>query len=328
MAGQNCIFDGILTAMDYRLELLSEDKFEDLTNAICKDQLGIGVVVFAKGKDGGRDGKFAGTAEKYPSSSEQWQGKFIIQAKHTSNPIASCSDTEFEKIVEREIPKLKKLKDGGEVDCYLLFTNRKHTAIKTTELEKYIKQQTEIANVAIIGKETINKQYLDGNKPLIKQFQLDVFSLPFDFSSSDLKELVIAFKDALTTDMEDSIKKQSEEIKHNYLAISKEEKNAKNDLGKDYYEHVILKNSLQYFTKIDEFLRNPINSELKDYYYDIIAELNQIVTIKRDNFGAFEEILGFIYQQIVDDRSLIRGKKRFVLIFLHYMYFNCDLGIK
>ena len=53
--------------MDYRLELLSEDKFENLINKVCQEILGAGVIAFSKGKDGGRDGKFTGTATKFPS---------------------------------------------------------------------------------------------------------------------------------------------------------------------------------------------------------------------------------------------------------------------
>lgn len=53
--------------MDYRLELLSEDSFENLVNKICQEILGTGVISFSKGKDGGKDGKFNGIAEKFPS---------------------------------------------------------------------------------------------------------------------------------------------------------------------------------------------------------------------------------------------------------------------
>lgn len=314
--------------MDFRLEQLSKDKFEDLVNAICQQLLGMGVVSFAEGKDGGRDGKFEGKAEKYPSTTECWSGKFIIQAKHSSSPIASCSDNDFEKIVDEEIEKIKKLKKSGEIDNYMLFTNRKHTAIVTSRLEDKIKKETKIDRSIIIGKETINKHYLLPNKSLVKLFGLDVFSLPFDFSDTDLRNLVIAFKDELSEEVEELIRLESEKIKHNYYSISKEEKNAKNNLGKEYYQNIIVGTSLQYFTKIDEFIRNPINSTYKNYYFDIVAELNQIITIKREDFGAFEEIFGYIYQVMNDESERLIGKKRFVSIFLHYMYFNCDLGKK
>jgi hypothetical protein len=317
-----------ICVLDYRLELLSKDKFEDLVNIICQKLFGMGVIVFADGKDGGRDGKFEGRAESFPSSIENWEGKFIIQSKHTNNPIASCSENDFGKIVEDEIVKIKKLKSNGEIDHYILFTNRKHPAITTSKLEAKIKNDTKITNAVIVGKETINKQYLHPHRHIVKMFGLDLFTLPFDFSDSDLQDLVIAFRDELSEEMEDLIRQESEKIKHNYYSIDKQEKNEKNNLGKEYYDNIILKDSLKYFTKIDEFLRNPINKKYKNYYFDIVAELNQIITIKREDFGVFEEIFGFIYMLMVDDKVALKGKKRFIQIFLHYMYFNCDLGKK
>ena len=146
--------------MDYRLELLGDSTFEDLINTICHKILGTGVISFSPGKDGGRDGKFTGTAQDYPDNVNPWSGKFIIQAKHTNNPIASCSDPDFVKIVKDEIIKIKKLKEAGDIDCYMLFTNRKYTGIKrrrTSQKRLYSKQ--ELINPVIIGKEVINDRY-------------------------------------------------------------------------------------------------------------------------------------------------------------------------
>ena len=96
--------------MDYRLELLDDNTFEDLVNTICQKILGTGVISFSPGKDGGRDGKFTGTAQNYPDNINPWSGKFIIQAKWTSESSASCSDSDLERILKDEIIKIKKVK--------------------------------------------------------------------------------------------------------------------------------------------------------------------------------------------------------------------------
>src|SRR5690606_4555683 len=133
--------------------------FEKLINTLCQHLLGMGVISFSEGKDGGRDGVFSGRAERFPSDTDQrWEGKFIIQAKHTSSPVASCSDAEFKRLIDKEIPKLKKLRQEDAVDCYLLFTNRKYTGIAGEALCEKIRKETGISNVAIIGRETINNQ--------------------------------------------------------------------------------------------------------------------------------------------------------------------------
>ena len=82
------------------------------------------------------------------------------------------------------------------------------------------------------------------------------------------------------------------------------------------------------FDKIGEFLNNPINSELKDYYFDTANELSQMITLRRDNFTAFEELFVFIYKLICDGAVDLKGSKRHVTTFLHYMYFECLIGKK
>jgi len=104
-------------------------------------------------------------------------------------------------------------------------------------------------------------------------------------------------------------------------------KNEKNRLGKEYFDSIIKESSLSHFAKIDEFLQNPINTELSDIYMDCSFELKNLISVKRDEFGAFEEIFIHIYN-LVCDRNLKIKNRRFIYVFLHYMYFNCDIGQK
>ncbi len=313
--------------MDYRLELLDESTFEDLVNTICRKILGTGVVSFSSGKDGGRDGKFIGTAENFPDKINPWSGKFIIQAKHTSNPVASCSDKEFEKVVDKEIPKIKKLKDDGDVDCYLLFTNRKYSGVKGEELLKKIIDQTGVMNTVIIGKETINDRFLNQNKEIVRLYKLDLLHIPFDFSDDEIKEIILAFKLQLPS-IENDIKAEVDRIKHDFVFIDKKEKNKINRLGEEYFQNEIAAKSLMNFEKIERFLALPQNEDIKDYYFDIVSELSNQITIKRDNFDAFEEIFSFIYNMVCIGNQELKGTKRHFWTFLHYMYYNCEIGLK
>jgi hypothetical protein len=314
--------------MDYRLELLDESTFEALAVAICTKLFGIGMVTFAPGKDGGRDGKFTGTATLYPSMTEPWKGKFIIQAKHALSPIASCADTDFEKLIsEKEIPKIKKLKAASDIDNYLIFTNRKYSGVSGENLLKVIQTETGLINVAIIGKESLNNLYINPNRDIIKLFGLDKHHIPFDFSDEEIKEIIIAFRTQLSEIQSDLTQKVAQ-VKYDFNHLEKEEKNKKNKLGQNYYENVILAGSLMEFDKIQHFLDSAENNELKDYYFDIAAELNQIITLQRDNFANFEEIFVFIYQRICDGSVDLKGGKRHVMTFLHYIYMECLIGIK
>lgn len=313
--------------MDYRLELLDDTTFENLINTICQKILGTGAITFATGKDGGRDGKFSGIAQHFVSDADKWDGKFIIQAKHTLNSNASCSDKTFEDTIDDEIIKIKKLKEAGEIDYYLVFTNRKYSGITGERLCKKIITETGVVKTVIIGKETLNNQYLNPNKDIVRQYRLDQHHIPFDFSDEEIREIIMAFKNQLP-DITDDIKKEVDKLKYDYSHIEKDKKNEKNILTESYYQNEILSRSLMEFDKIEKFLNNPINSLFKDYYFDTANELNQIITLKRDNFCAFEELFIYIYQLVCNGSIDLKGSKRHVTTLLHYMYVECLIGKK
>jgi hypothetical protein len=313
--------------MDYRLENINDTDFERMVNTICQKILGTGAIEFSSGKDGGRDGKFTGTAQNYPSTKDSWTGKFIIQAKHTENYGASCSDKDFEKIVDDEIVKIKKLKENGEINNYLLFTNRKYSGIKGEQLVNKIIAETGIENCAIIGKETINNQYLNSNKEIVKQFRLDLSHIQFDFSDEEIKDIILAFKSQLP-EIKTEIKDEVDKLKQDFILMDKREKNNKNRLSEEYFNEFIVGDSLMDFDKIEKFLYNPLNERLKDYYFDTAYELNQLISLRRDDFNLFEEIFVFIYRLICDGSTPLKGSKRHVMVFLHYMYYECLIGKK
>ena len=146
---------------DYLLHMLSPGAFEELVVRICHELLGFGTISFSSGRDGGRDAFFEGTAQRFPSEADPWAGGFVIQAKHTEKADASCSDSDFGRVLKKEAPKVAALRQADRCDNYLLFTNRKLGALKEDELVGNLREKTGVANVAILGKETITS-YLDG----------------------------------------------------------------------------------------------------------------------------------------------------------------------
>jgi hypothetical protein len=133
---------------------LYHQEFEDLVSHICVQILGTGTVIFAPGKDGGRDGTFSGTAQRFPSTKSPFAGKFVIQAKHTASPVASCSDTEFSSIIDGEVPKLIKLVESSELEHYFIFTNRKKPADKSIAKEAELKKLN-LKSAHIFGSEQL-----------------------------------------------------------------------------------------------------------------------------------------------------------------------------
>lgn len=306
---------------DYYLHELSTQEFEELIIQICQGILGMGTINFSEGPDGGRDGKFEGIANLFPSKSGPWSGKFIIQAKRTTNPIASCSDSDFKtKILDREIPKILKLKTANDIDNYLLFTNRKLSAEAHKQHLDYLREKIGLDNINIFGIEKITL-WLNSNPSIVQACNLDRFRNPLRIHPDDLKELIIAFhknREALATEFDGR-------YSFEYLEI--ERKNEINKLSESYFKY-IKENSESYFNDILAFLKKPISKKYADLYYNTIDELKSKITIRRNEFAQFEEIFEHLYDAILDRFPELRKSRKLINVFLHYMYCNCDIGEK
>lgn len=300
--------------MKYPLENLTDTKFEDLVALICDQILGMGTIVFSLGKDGGKDAKFYGKANNYPSKTEPWNGKIIIQAKHTQRNGASCSDSDFKRILKEEvIPVITKLIKNNEIDFYLLFTNRKLSGIEDKKIED-IFGKTNIEN-RLIGLERI-QLWLKEYSNIVKILNLNRLLLPLDFNEKDLKKIILSFSKISLKKSNLSEIPQSRNI---------EKKNDINKLSKDYFNNVIKKN-LTYFRQVKEFLENPINENYLNKYQNTIDDINVEIIIYRDDYDKFEELINYLYKRILSNAPDLDNKRSLIRLFLHYMYYNCDIG--
>jgi len=306
--------------LKYPLYYLNEEDFEKLSALICEKILGTGTINFSQGKDGGRDAKFKGKANNFPSIPKPWDGKFIIQAKHTTNPVASCSDSKFKTILKKELPKLRELKNQSKIDFYLVFTNRKLSGLQDPKIEDLIDSEIGIEN-CIFGEEKI-QLWLQEYPNIVKTLGLKKLLMPLEFYEQDLQEIVVAFSESKIS------KEKLKTIQDDLTRISIEEKNELNNLGKEYFENV-LKTSYSEFERIKAFLEDPQNEEYKSKYDNTVSDLQEEIIIKRNDYGAFEEILNHLYKLILDsNNNNLLNNRKLIRVFLHYMYFYCDIGIK
>jgi len=304
----------------YPLYNLDDKEFEKLVAIICEKILGTGVIVFSKGKDGGRDAEFKGKANKFPSDKTPWEGIFIIQAKHSTKPTASCSDSHFKTILKGEFPKLAKLKNQNRINYYLLFTNRKLSGIQSPKIGDFLDEKVEVEN-RILGEERI-QLWLEEYPEIVKTLGLKRLLMPLEFYEKDIQELVIEFSEIKIS------KKEMDKIESDFKKIPIEEKNRLNKLSKEYFDNA-LKSSYSEFQKIKSFLEDPKNDECKIKYDNTVSDLQDEILIKRDEYSAFEEILNHLYKLILDSKNdKLCKNRRLIRVFLHYMYVNCQIGIK
>lgn len=147
---------------------LSEDQFERLVIVICTWLLGPAVQGFSKGPDGGKDARFHGRAERFPSAADPWDGRIIIQAKHTDLIYRKFSEPDFSgnaasSVLSKEIPRIHRLRNAGELDYYMLFSNRRLAGVAEEKIRKRIAKAAGISESAI---------YLGGEEELDKYLKL------------------------------------------------------------------------------------------------------------------------------------------------------------
>lgn len=308
---------------DFFLYHLNDREFEYLVVTMCKKWLGEGTTAFAEGRDGGRDARFFGKAQTYPSTESQWSGHVVIQAKHTSTPNASCSDSDFKRYFEpgdkSELPKVAKLIEEGVLHYYLVFTNRKLTAGADLKILNKVRG-LQLTDAAVVGLEEINR-FLHETPAVARALPVNEYARPFEFNSDDMVDVIVALKDAIN--MEGSGFESAVDFT---LVNKKKVKNKVNRMSDEYYQTVIVNKYMPLFDKMRSFLRNERNSEYRDIYHDIADELRQKIVRFRDRFDNFEEIIGYLFDVIKEARPEFRGRRRYVTFLLCYMYDDCDIG--
>ena len=167
-----------------------------------------------------------------------------------NEPNKSCSDAEFGRLIKKEHPKIKKLIGDAICDHYLLFTNRKLTGGSDQKLiDALLKLGLKIAH--IIGNERLHMA-LDQFPHIRDSLPNAADPIPFQFIPDDLLDVI----DGLHAFAGSG--KSAFNSARDFGAIRiKDEKNKINGLGRDYYEQIIVSDSMPHFARVEEFLKNP-----------------------------------------------------------------------
>lgn len=311
--------------MKYAYEFLSDAQFEELIVLLCKCLLGTGVSGFAPGADGGRDAKFVGTAEAYPSKSDPWKGIVIVQAKHTAANYKTCSDADFfsksslETVVGKEIPKIKKLVSEKRLTHYMLFTNRRLTAGAEEEIRTYISEECGLPYESIyIGGVHQIETWFKVFPKVPEQAEIDPVDSPLSVSPDDLAEVVEALarnKDVIASAVDDPPTPRIPYDKKNFL----------NNMTPEY-ARALLKKYLKETKQVQTFLSAPENEDLLELYESTVDDFDLKIIARRKNYQTFDDIMNYLKQLLLDRDPVLRKHKRLTSIMLFYMYWNCDIG--
>jgi|SRR5665648_117969 len=182
--------------MGYPFEDLSAGQFEAFVVQAARLKLGKGVQGFADGVDGGRDARFEGTADGFPSYADPWSGITIIQAKHT-NGYGHFSDPDFSgngdtSVISKEIDRAKKLVAQG-MQNYMVYSNRRLTAGANEAILDRLSSELGLARkcIHLCGIESLDEALRE--EPRIPHLAgMSPFDGPLIVSSRDLAEVVEA----------------------------------------------------------------------------------------------------------------------------------------
>lgn len=313
--------------MKFAYEDLSDDQFEVLVVLLCQRLLGIAVQGFAKGPDGGRDAKFVGTAELYPSKAAPWVGTVVVQAKHTNGINRSFSEADFysttgnNTVIGKEVPRIKKLRDAKQLDHYMLFSNRRLTGNTETQIRDHIADQCDlpVASIYLCGLEQL-ELWLKRFPDVAQEAKLDAVDSPLTVSPDDLAEVVQALarqKDGLTALLDDPPT----------VRVTYEEKNALNNMT-EAYAKAQRRKYLKETVQIHTFLAAPENIELLRMYESVVDEFQLKIIAKRKDYQTFDDVMEYLVDLLFSRDPVLRqhAHKRLTRAVLFYMYWNCDIG--
>ncbi len=315
--------------MNFVSLITNDADFEVFAVACCAKILGRGVVGFSKGPDGGRDGLFSGTANDFPSAAKPWKTEgskiVVIQAKHTQKLNLTTGLKDFRDIIEGELPKLKKMVEEGKIGFYLLITNRKETGKPYSTLIDLIHQETGLPyeNIAILGRE-----YLDRL----------ISSYPEIIREAGLEHLIEVYAELLTTShIADVIRKckllvaltnsQTQDDNSLLERCDLATKNEKNNASPNFAE-IMMDYFDPYIKQIDDVLRNPENSALKEDYKDLVLDTKaKLEALYSDNYinRRLEDLISHFVES---EKSHGKDFEKRVRVLVYYMYWNCDIGRK
>lgn len=312
----------------YAYEDMSDEQFEDLVVFLCKRLLGYSVQGFAKGRDGGRDAKFVGTAELHPSKAKPWDGTTIIQAKHTNGYGRHFAESDFfsttnkSSVLGKEIPRIKKLRDQKQLDHYMLFANRRLSGNAESDIRDYIATQCGLPpeSVYLCGVEGLDT-WLKMFPEVADWAELDPVDSPLTVSPNDLAEVVEAFarhKDTVLAEVEDDPPTPR---------VSYEEKNKINNMSAEY-EREMRRRYLKETAAIRAFLAAPENYDLLRLYESVVDEFQFKIIAWRKEYQGFERVMEYLLDLLYNRDPILRQRthKRLTRAMLFYMYWNCDIG--
>lgn len=309
--------------MGYPYEDLGEAQFEALVVQAARLKLGKGVQGFAPGVDGGRDARFEGLADGFPSAARPWEGITIVQAKHTMS-YGYFSDKDFSgtsasSVLSEEIPRVKRLAEANQLANYMLFSNRGLTAGGNEAVINRIAEEAGLPRerIHLCGVEVLNECFRESPR-LAELAGINPIDGPLIVSSRTLAEVVEAISTSLDVNARGA---GSHPISRTTLA----KKNELNSMT-EVTSKRLRRNYFYLLRQIQDFLAEPGNVRIRKLYEDCAEDFDLRIIAHREEYQTFDKVFGYLVQLLVTRDSLLASNVRLTRAMVFYMYWHCDIG--
>jgi len=322
--GRAALLSNYAVAVGYPYEDLDDSQFERLVVACSRKLFGIGVQSFAAGPDGGRDARFHGTAERFPSAAGPWTGITVIQAKHTNATNVHYSDSNFSgtiqsSVLSEEVKRVKKLVDAGEVQNYLLFANRRLGGVTAPVITQRIATDTGLdpSTIFLAGSEYLD-DLLHFYPDILQIARVDPIDSPLKVSSHELAEVVLALSIELSAPLPPADAPLVDRVSFG-------EKNRLNNMSPEFAD-LLSKRYMVYTRQIEDFLAQPGNGESLRQYEAAVEEFQTKIIAHRAEFQSFDKLFNYLIELLIARDGVLGRNKPLLRALVFYMYWHCDIG--
>lgn len=310
--------------MGYAYEDLDDSQFERVVVECMRPLFGAGVQAFAAGPDGGRDARFHGTAELFPSAAAPWTGITVGQAKHTNATNAHFSDSDFSgtgetSVLTEEIPRIKRLVDAGELDNYILFSNRRLGGVTGPKIVQRLADDTRLptARIFLAGVEYMD-DLLHRHADILQLARIDPVDGPLLVSSYDLAEVILAIADALSAPLPPV---DAELVDR----VSYKDKNVVNGMSEEFAK-TLSSRYIQDTLKIERYLADPGNSSVLRTYEGAVEDFQLKIVARRATYQSFDDLFNYLTDLLFKRDGVLSRYRRLTRALVFYMYWHCDIG--
>jgi len=234
------------------------------------------------------------------------------------------SDPEFSgdvksAILSGEIERIRALRERGELDNYILFTNRRVGATVGTQIIERISAATGISEdqIFLAGIEYIER-LLTQFPEVIRTAGLEMFDGPLVVTSKELAEVILGVADALSAPTPASDAPVVERV-------SLARKNELNGMSEEFSSQ-LTRNYLAQTLQIQDFLAAPANAAILARYEAAVDDFQLEVIAHRDEFASFDRLFTELLSLLFKRDGVLARHRRLTRAILFYMYWHCDLG--